>query len=78
VNPVGDSLKLPGDIVVSASSRPQPCFGTASRTCSTYSMGWQSAMVSSGTLGACTRNRDWNRSCSRTLSIARSRSGRSG
>src|SRR5262245_41570361 len=70
--------KLPGDMLVSASSPMMPSFGVASRIAVTYSIGWQSAMVSSEAVGASTRASVWNFSCSSTRSMARSRSGRSG
>src|SRR5215475_778641 len=70
--------KLPGDIVVSASSPSRPSFGLASRMAVTYCMGWQSAMVSSEAAGASTRTSGRKRSCPSARSMARSRSGRSG
>src|SRR5262249_33489327 len=70
--------KLPGDIVVSASSPSRPSFGLASRMAVTYCMGWQSAMVSSAAAGASTRTSARKRSCPSARSMARSRSGRSG
>src|SRR5262245_37549358 len=70
--------KLPGDMLVSASSPMMPSFGVASRIAVTYSIGWQSAMVSSEAAGASTRASVWNFSCSSTRSMARNRSGRSG